>query len=405
MGLYNIPRSEEILEEAKKLKDAGKGEGISQRKLLALKSRSFAIPIAQLYYCNGPEEYDKEGEIQNLYISLRELDCIEDGRLDKEIKLESIDKLIHIYTEVNRPDADLESLIRTDLKNLTATILPGAVDEEEKVFMEQFGYGGAIMALREFKPIGLRSRIVNCMGNMASGMKEFLRKGKVETMKGFEKYCYYVAESVGEALNGIVQIKDNIRSLDYGLARDTGSFLQSTNIAKNLPEDYKEGKNRIIFIPEEFHPGITIEELFNREDEKTKETRKKILGAIIGYAESNFENAVKYAIKIPEHLPGYNAFVTTSVISAKETLKVIKQSDAERVYKGDKTATKMHGETFKNITEFTDKAVRLDNGIRIKDWQVKYSHDPCQFSFKSGEYEKWSAKYLTDEYYSINGNN
>lgn len=398
--LYDIPRPEELIRKARERDANGDPVKLNQRELLALKSRSFAIPIAQLKYCRGAKEEDKELEITILYNSLRKLDCIEDGGLTLDKKLEGIDRLTHVFIELDRQEADLEGLINTDLRNLTTEIVSGAVDEEERVFIEQFGYGETLRKLHGFKS-SIRNTIINCVDRMGSGMKDFLRKGKIETMDEFNKYRFYVAEIVGETLNRLVYIKDGVSTLESPQAREVGGVLQGVNIVKNLNEDHKQGANRIKFIPDELHVGISSDELFDKDDERVKEARKLILDCISSDIKASFGTCIDYVIKIPGHLSGYTAFVLTPLITAEKTLELMEQAGADRVFRGDKSALKIGNDVFVNISRFTGDIVRLDDGIRIRDWAVKYKYDPKRFSFKPGEYEIWSPQWLTDQY--LNG--
>lgn len=319
-------------------------------------------------------------------------------------KLEAIDELIHIYNEVERHEVDLEELIQNDLRNLTDCIRVGAVDEEEKVFIEQFGYGDTLRVLRGFKSYGLRNRIINCINKMGSGMKDFLRKGRLETMDDFNAYRFYVAEHVGETLNGIVHLKDEIKGLESYLARSIGGYLQSTNILKNLREDFEERRTRTKFIPENLHRGISYEDLFEKDDEKTKEVRKLILDQILVDTKENLESSIEYVIKIPTspiHPSGYEAFVLTPLITAEKTLDLMERAGAERVFRGDKDAVKVSHDVFANISRFVGGIVRLDYGVRVKEWELKYQHNPKKFSFEPGEYEKWSPNWLTDKYFEV----
>lgn len=386
----NLPTREELIAASKQRK-------LSQLELLVLKSRSFAIPINLLGKAKGDKEANKREEIQNLYIDLRELDTIEDCTLKSKDKIDLMDGLLYIFSEVVRrkQDDSIDDLLNEKLGDITKRLkkgvsYKGTLDEEEEAFVTQFGYGESLKTLQGFEP-EIKEIIGNCMNSMSVGMKEFMKRGGIETAYDIERYCDYVAGSVGEALTRIINVKDR-RLLNSSNSRRFAEYLQMTNIIKNIREDYE--KREISYIPKEMTQNMDNEALMKRTDKAVKEVRASTLNQMLYMAERNLKNSVDYINSIPEELPGYAAFCLVPLITARETLNSMRESGAEAVFKGDESAIKISKETFSNIYIFSERIVELSGGLRRKSWGIEYRDDPVKFSFKPGEYEKWAYNTL-----------
>jgi len=91
---------------------------------------------------------------------------------------------------------------------------------------------------------------------MAQGMLIFANK-TVETKEDYNKYCHYVAGTVGQGLSRIF-VASGLESKAYlqkmELSNDMGLFLQKTNITRDFFEDIDEGR---IFWPTEIWENYT----------------------------------------------------------------------------------------------------------------------------------------------------
>jgi len=386
----NLPTREELIAASKQRK-------LSQLEILVLKSRSFAIPIHLLGKSKGDREANKKEEVQNLYIDLRELDTIEDCTLKSKDKIELMDGLLYIFNEVVRrkEDDSIDDLLKEKLGDITKRLkkglsYKGKLDEEEEAFVLQFGHGESLKTLQRFEP-EMKEIIGNCMNGMSIGMKEFMRRGGIDTAYDIERYCDYVAGSVGEALTKTVNLKDR-RQLNVDSSRKFSEYLQMTNITKNIREDYE--KREISYIPKEMRPDMDNESLMKRTDKAAKDTRAATLDKMLHMAERNFQNSVNYISSVPEELSGYAAFCLVPLLTARETLKTMKESGAEAVFNGEENAIKISRETFSNIYIFSERIVEVAEGLRRKSWEMDYRDSPAKFSFEPGEYEKWAYNTL-----------
>lgn len=375
------------------LKKAERNEKLSQRELRDILSRTFGPNIDLLIFAIGKNEAEKEKYVTSLNNNARFADVIEDGKLKKAVKLEAFRRLSHIYTKIDLVDVNVEELIKTDLEDLTKDVLKGAIDKKEKIYIQQFGIGDALRELKSFKP-SMKNTILSLgINKMIVGMSVYVDKGKLETIKELRDYCYHVAGTVGDSLNRIVQIEDG-ENLNFNNARAIAAYFQLTNILKNLRPDFELRDYRVKFIPDEIHDGISYEDLFNENTMPVFDMREKVFGSLLSVAEEYFMPAVQYVIDIPRKLPGYLAFCGVPLALSRETQKLINKSGAESVFKGEESAIKVNRALVNNVISFTYRAVHKDEGIKFINWLNDYRKNPDQFSFETGEYEKWSDDLL-----------
>ncbi len=375
-----------------------RGDTLSQRELGNLLSRTFGPNIDLLSFARGRmESEDKFRDVTSLNIHARFGDCIEDGNKDKATKLDAFRRLSHIYNKIDLPEVDLEELIRTDLNALIKDIEGGALNKNERIYIEQFGRGYALRELRSFKP-SIRNAIAKlCLNPMVNGMSVFTDAGKLDTIKQLKEYCYFVAGTVGEALNRIVQIEDGA-ILDFNNSRAVGAYVQLTNILKNLREDFNLRSHRIKFLPDEIHEGISYQDLFEKDTAEAIDMRGKVLERLMPIAEEYFQPAMQYIIDIPRKLPGYLAFCSAALLLSSQTQKRIKNSGAERVLRiGEESAIKVSRPTVYNVVSFVHQGVKTDEGIKLINFLNDYRKNTDLFPFEpQEEYEKWSRDYYKD---------
>ena len=278
---------EEILEKAER------SETLTQRELGNVLSRTFGPNIDLLMFARGKNESkDTFDYVINLNNNARFVDTIEDGKLKRSAKLDVFRKLGHIYNKIDLADVDVEDLIRTDLDDLVKDVMKGALNKNEKIYIEQFGKGNTLRELRGFKP-SIKNTIAGlCINKMINGMSVYIDKGELETIKDLREYCFFVAGTVGDALNRIIQIEEG-ETLNFNNARSVGAYVQLTNILKNFREDFGLRDYRVKFIPNEVHEGISYEDLFEKNTKQAISIREKVLESILPVAEEYFQPAAQ----------------------------------------------------------------------------------------------------------------
>lgn len=401
MGLEEIvwKRPQEILEVAKT-------RTLTSNELLQLKSASYYGPIRLLTVAMGNGEKPKEEYVRIMYALLRELDEGEDSTdaLSKDDKTWAIGRLAYVIGEVVRKDPNgdqwLEGIIAGgDFRSVTEKLMIGAIDEETRIFVEHFGRG---VVLKDLYEIGkevdgkrIKEDMDYCVRSMTDGMIRFLDKGPIQTTEQLHSYCYYVAARIGSGfLNRLVKNKDGVQ-LNDERAEQFGTFLQLTNILKNVRKDYMEGRR---FVPNALLPvEVSYEEMMEGISVDAREARQKALEEMLFLAEDNFQSSVTYVKSIPEPLSGYRAFCLVPLITATKTLEHLTQSGAEKVFEGEESAIKIpYG--IGNIMDFSYRVSRHDNGKTAVRWLDDFAVHSEKFSFAPEGpegYGQWSPKLLS----------
>jgi len=125
--------------------------------------------------------------------------------------------------------------------------LNGYGDKKDEIVLIQ-NFDKVIECLLKIKPkyFDVIEDIAKQMGN---GMAEFLEK-KVITMEDYNKYCWYVAGTVGEGcsrLFSVSGIEDPRMASARHLYTSMGLFLQKTNITRDYLEDLQEQPPRVFY--------------------------------------------------------------------------------------------------------------------------------------------------------------
>lgn len=182
-------------------------------------SRSFSTVIQELH----PELLIP---VALFYLILRGLDTIED---DMTIPLEKKDPLLREFYKVTEKEG--------------WSFNGNGPDERDRELLVQFHY--VTEEYRKVKPV-YREIINDITHKMGDGMADFCKlaaKGTVgvDTVKDYDRYCYYVAGLVGIGLTRLF--------VESGLANPAlkereqlqtsmGLFLQKTNIIRDIKEDW-----------------------------------------------------------------------------------------------------------------------------------------------------------------------
>jgi len=393
-GLEQWKRPEELMKLAAQREE--NKECLSSDELLMLKSRSFYGPILFLELLKGPEESSKRAEIRNLYNQLRELDTIEDNTsLSVNEKCELIDRFTYVVAESARINGSnsksVEDIIRGDeLRTVTAALERSiSKKNDEKIFTRHFGFGPVIRELYSFDQ-DTKSDIDYAVGRMATGMKNFLKRGEMQTKEQLKEYCFYVAGSIGGFLKRLVKKRDNV-DLNENKGERFGEFLQLVNIIKNTREDYNEGR---IFLPRELRPNdMSYMTLMNDSGESAKTARESMFENTINMAESNWNDVISYIQSIPASISGYKSFTLISLIAARESIETMRRAGAEEVFAGKETAIKYQGGILP-IMKFSAGIVSVSSSSRTNDWLSAYQKDYRKMPFSPQNHQEWSRNWL-----------
>lgn len=187
--------------------------------------------------------------------------------------------------------------------------------------------------LREFHrlPKAERYAIKPWVQEMCNGMAYYVLRrrpersegaGMFSTVEELERYCYYVAGTVGHMLTELFLLHDgNVTAKRHErmnrLATSFGLGLQLTNIVKDVVDDHKRG---VTFIPDELlhlrpgRPGslaeLPVSEL------------QTAVGHLVERAWGHLEDALEYCVCVPRRQYRVRVFCLTSLYFAARTLRL-----------------------------------------------------------------------------------
>jgi farnesyl-diphosphate farnesyltransferase len=166
---------------------------------------------------------------------------------------------------------------------------------------------------------------------MCAGMAAFAREGRLIAGGGLEtladlreldRYCYYVAGTVGHLLTGLFRLSDpradatRYEALD-GLAASFGLGLQLTNIIKDVADDHRRGWS---FVPRDLchQAGVPPEKL---SDPAFRAESLQVMDALIAEARRHLADSLRYCTMLPRSQYRIRLFCLTSFYFAVRTLR------------------------------------------------------------------------------------
>ncbi len=192
---------------------------------------------------------------------------------------------------------------------------------------------GADVVLRELRRLvpAEQEAVVPWVREMCDGMAEFARSGgrppgplsTLERVADLDRYCYYVAGTVGHLLTGLFRLHAGPIPPERGdrleaLATSFGLGLQLTNIIKDVADDHRRGWS---FIPRELcaEAGVRPEDLFQPGAEAAS---RRVMDRLIAQAATRLESALAYAVALPRRAYRIRLFCLTSLFFAVRTLRL-----------------------------------------------------------------------------------
>ncbi len=192
----------------------------------------------------------------------------------------------------------------------------------------------AEIVLREFGRLARAQQdaIRPWVQEMSEGMAEFVQRRSdsdqahieaLSTVEELDRYCYYVAGTVGHLLTELFCLHAGCRDQErYGklesLATSFGLGLQLTNIIKDVADDRRRGW---VFVPQELCQlaGITPEQLH---DERYRDAAQRVMALLINKANLHLLDALEYATTIPRRQYGIRLFCLSALYFAVRTLRL-----------------------------------------------------------------------------------
>ncbi|MCA9521536.1 MAG: phytoene/squalene synthase family protein [Myxococcales bacterium] len=283
-------------------------------EILPRVSRTFALSISML-----PESL--RDAVRAAYLLCRIVDTIED---DTSVPL-----------EVRRPIfAEFDALMRDDARDPTAFEASAEVFRGEWAEAALCSRAGA--TFRSFRGLSeaQREAIRPSVLEMSHGMQQYVERmveaplASIADLTDLERYCYFVAGTVGELLTPLFLL-DNpgiSAELESSLRERAVSFglgLQLVNIVKDVADDLERG---ICFVPRELLSsfGLSVHELL---DERQREAGLAVVRAICRVARTHLERAREYTCLWPTSASAVRLFCAVPLALALGTLGVVEQGD------------------------------------------------------------------------------
>jgi farnesyl-diphosphate farnesyltransferase len=137
-----------------------------------------------------------------------------------------------------------------------------------------------------------------------------------------DRYCYYVAGTVGHLLTELFWLhhgrgSDRRYQTLTSLATSFGLGLQLTNIVKDLADDRRRGWS---FVPRQLTrlAGIDPEQL---QEPRHRDASRQVMELLIAKANAHLRDALDYCIELPRSQYRIRLFCLTSLYFAVRTLR------------------------------------------------------------------------------------
>lgn len=279
-------------------------------------SRTFALTIKFL-----PRAL--RDSIYSSYLLCRVADTLEDSPfLDIEQKKDRLTRLSSMLYEASEGTGFPAS----DLPRLYGNIDPGSGDDH-RLLVESSKLFDILESLPDYQ----QKVIFRRAGEMAEGMAQYVelhyleneKIGALKDIADWDRYCYYVAGTVGHMLTEIfARHYDLNKSKTDKLTELSSSFglgLQKVNVIKDVPEDRKRG---VCYLPLDImkNYGLKPSSLDSTDDVLGIE---KFVEELAANAMSHLDDAIAYTALIPHGYKGVRMFLLVPVLLAVETMNLV----------------------------------------------------------------------------------
>jgi farnesyl-diphosphate farnesyltransferase len=277
------------------------------RAALPRVSRTFALGIRLL-----PARLEQA--VRTSYLLCRIADTIEDtSELTPAVQTQLLEYFARCLDD-DGPDG-----------TLLAEAFPAPRSDEEALVREN---GRVLRAFRALSP-DERAAVRPWVQEMARGMGEFAPRrtrcglAALATVAELERYCYYVAGTVGHLLTGLFRIHHaRLESARYArlqaLATSFGLGLQLTNIIKDVAEDRRRGWS---FVPRDLCEGAGLEPDDLQDPARGMQARE-VMTLLIAKAKRHLRDALAYCTTLPSAAYRIRIFCLTSLYFAIRTLRL-----------------------------------------------------------------------------------
>jgi farnesyl-diphosphate farnesyltransferase len=210
-------------------------------------SRSFFLGISQL-------SEPLKTQICLGYLLCRIFDCFEDATsVSPHLRKNLLVKVLNIFEQI--PNCDVQEFLSEEDWYQMLEYLNGWDSFKEKSSGDFKLLEDGFIVFNEISKLSpdRKKLFIETLKPMAEGMIEEIQKRQIEKQfmprseRDFEKYCYWVAGTVGEFLTGLFYSEGVFQSQwSYDTLKEKGRHfghgLQVVNIAKDFFKDWQEGR-------------------------------------------------------------------------------------------------------------------------------------------------------------------
>ncbi|MEM9066871.1 MAG: squalene/phytoene synthase family protein [Myxococcota bacterium] len=194
------------------------------------------------------------------------------------------------------------------------------------------------VVLRVFRtlPAGMQTKTVRWVAEMTRGMQIYSHRDAgddgivaVHTVEDLERYCFYVAGTVGHMLTDLfVESFGEVgTSVEHGLREQAEAFgigLQLVNILKDVTDD----KERMVsYVPRVScaKQGLSLDELL---EPQRRDTAHAVVAPLFDAAQGRLDRALEYVLQIPKEHQPVRLFCLLPLWMAVRTLVHARGNDA-----------------------------------------------------------------------------
>jgi len=290
-------------------------------RLLPKVSRTFALSIGAL-----PAALREAVRVS--YLLCRIVDSIEDeAKVSAEERNRLFDSFDHLISDDLASPESFEILsTRADLGS-------------DEAYRELCCGAGAVFRVFRTLPEAQRNAIRPHVQEMARGMREFAHRADVHgrlrlaDMEELERYCYFVAGTVGQLLTQLFEqavpnLSDEARAGIRSRAVSFGLGLQLVNIVKDVHTDLERGD---CYLPQDLadQKGVPLDALL---DPAYRPRALSMVRAVCSEARKHLDRAQEYTLSWPPHEGApVRLFCAVPLALALATLREVEEgSDALR---------------------------------------------------------------------------
>lgn len=322
-------------------------------------SRSFAVVVSFL-------EEPLKTHLSTAYLICRVVDNIEDCSQSFHWKKERFSEFLAMLENPSHAEQILSIWKSEDWMGLT-------VDEKHLMASNE---GFSLWQVYAQFPYETRQIICTWTREMARGMLLIedreqnpwvFDRGPVRIIrneKDYDRYCYYVAGTVGHLATllaiGHYQIKDREAGRLLDNCESCGRGLQKTNIVKDFADDLKRG---ICYLPDEWLSEVGYAPLFL--EGALTSWKRKILENVL----YELRSATDYVLDLPTHAAGYRMASLLCLFPAYQTILLAAQQ-RDKLFTGDH-AIKISHQTMSECIQDAQRLIVDNDGIHQYSEQLE----------------------------------